>query len=140
MQVSTSPLTDKIDTRSVNGDAVAGTSDVNCTGVEMAGASAVRFIAAIGAVVAGAATTLIAEDSDDDSTYAAITGATVTIADDDDNKLAILDVRNINKKKYIRCTVTRATQNATVEAVIAERYNVPGSVATHTTVIAPVSV
>lgn len=141
VQISTAPLISVLDIRSVNGDAAAGTTDVNCTGVEMAGASGIIFVAAMGTITAAAVTSLIAEDSDDDSTYAAITGATVTIADDDDNKLAILDVRNVNKKKYIRCTVDRATQNAVVEQVIAIRYNLPASPATaHATVITPVSV
>lgn len=140
MQVSTSPLISKVDIRSVNGDAAAGTTDVNCTGVEMASANGVVFIAAIGTITATAVTSLKAQDSDDDSTYADITGASVTIADTDDDKLAILDVKNINRKKYIRCVVDRGTANAVVEQVVAIRYNVPEGVTDHATVIAPVSV
>jgi hypothetical protein len=47
-----------------------------------------------------------------------ITGATLTVADTDDNRIALLEAVQ-PKKRYVRVVVSRATQNATVDTISA---------------------
>ena len=114
-------LVDVVDVRRVIAPTAAGTTDVNGTGINMSAAEGVLFVVGFGTITSGAVTSVIAEESDNDSDYTAITGASVTVADDDDNLIAVLDVRNFSKK-YVRCTVDRATQNAVVDLGVAVIY------------------
>ena len=100
----------------------AGTTDVNCTGVDMTGFSSVEFVAAFGTLTANQVTTLKAQQSDDDASaddYSDLTGTqTTALDDDDDNDLARLEVIR-PLKRYVRCVVERGTANAVIDGVIA---------------------
>ncbi len=57
-------------------------------------------------------------------------GTDVAIADDDDNKLAVLDVYR-PQERYVRLVVNRATQNAVIDGVIALQYKGRKAPVTH---------
>lgn len=105
----------------------AGTTTVTpSAGVDTQDCEGVQFTVAMGAIVAGAATSIEVHQSSDDGavdTYTAITGTKVTIADDGDDKVYIVDVRR-PRERYVKCIVNRATQNSTVNAIVAQRYGV----------------
>lgn len=118
-------LSDQIRIVRCTNAAAAGTSDINCTGVDMTldgGYDGVLFILAVGTLTATQVTKLKAEGSDDDSTYTALTDATCTaLADGDSNKLQVLDVYK-PQSQYVRAVVDRGTANAVVDGVIAIMY------------------
>lgn len=99
----------------------AGTTSQNSTGVNCEGADAVTFIAAFGTITSGAVTSIKAQQSSDDGSaddYSDIAGSSCTVADDQDNKIAVLEiVRPL--KKYVRLVVVRGTQNAVIDGVFA---------------------
>jgi len=106
----------------------AGTSDTLSGAIlDMQGHDGVCFVAALGDITSGAVLTLAAQDgaASNLSDAAAITGAGALTAgaSDYDNKLLVLDVYR-PKKRYIRATLARATQNAVVENIVALLYNV----------------
>jgi len=102
----------------------AGTTDVNSTGVDMAGFDEVVFETLIGTITSGAVTSAKLEQSDDDGSsdaYSAIDGCSVTIADTMSDKAVVLGVRK-PRKRYVRCTVDRGTQNCVVDGIMARLY------------------
>lgn len=101
----------------------AGTSAISSDVVDTAGYEGVLFIIAMGAIVAGAVTSAKAQQgaASDLSDAADLEGSSVAIADDADNKLVYLDVAN-PRERYVRCAVSRATQNATVDSITAILY------------------
>lgn len=118
-------LTDLVKTIRVSAAVAAGTTDIECTGVDMAGYDAVRFVALFGALTASHATRLRAQQSSDDGSadaYADIAGsATELLGDDDDDDMLITDLIR-PAERYVRPVIDRATQNAVVDGVIAELY------------------
>ncbi len=114
-------ISNQIKTTRVNNAVAAGTSDIDSSSVTMETFEGVRFTVAFGTITSGAATTIKAAQSSDDSNWNDLLGTAITIADDDDNQLAVLDIwRPVDR--YVRITVTRATQNAVVDGIIAEQY------------------
>lgn len=102
----------------------AGATAVNGTGVDMAGFDGVLFVAEMGAIVAGAVTALKAQQSDDDGvgdTYGDLTGTSVTIGDAGDGGVFWLDIIN-PEKRFVRPVLVRGTQNATIDGIVAYRY------------------
>ena len=105
----------------VSNAVAAGTTDVECTGVNMAGFHSVTFMAAFGTITANAVTSVKAQGSSDDGstdTYSDLEGTSITVADDDDNQVVLLEVVQPTKQ-YIRLVVDRGTQNAVVDGVFA---------------------
>jgi hypothetical protein len=102
----------------VSNAVAAGTTVVNCTHVDTSGFENVTFLAAFGVIVAGAVTSVKAQQGDaaDDSDMADIDGAAADVADDADNKVAVLEVVRPTKK-FVRLVISRATQNATIDDV-----------------------
>lgn len=103
----------------------AGTTDVEpANGIDSANCDGILFLAAFGSITAGAATTVKAQQSSvvdgsgDD--FSDIAGTSVTVADDDDNQIVALEIKRPTKR-YVRCVVTRATQNSAVDGIIAIR-------------------
>ena len=123
----------------VSNAVVAGTSDVESSSVDMTGFDSVAFIVAMGAITSGAATSANVEQSSDDGSsdsFTELLGTGITIADDDDNQLVLLDVCQ-PRERYVRCVVERATQNAVVDGIFALQYNSNVEPVTHdsTTVV-----
>jgi len=109
----------------VSNAVVAGTSDINCSGVDMKGFRSVCFVVALGTITGSAVTSVKAQQSSDDGSsdaYADLEGSSVTVADDDDNQLILLEV-DCPLERYVRCVIDRGTQNAVVDSVVALQYN-----------------
>ena len=99
----------------------AATDITDASGVDVSGYEEVTFLIPFGAITANAVTSVKAQQSDDDGSsdgYSDLEGSSVTVADDQDNKIAILTVRR-PLKKYVKPVVLRATQNAVVDGIIA---------------------
>ena len=106
----------------VSNAVAAGTTDVNCTGVDCANYESVEFIALFGTLTATQVTTLKAQQSSDNGSsdaWSDLTGTqTSALADDDDNDMGRLEVVK-PRKQYVRCVVERGTENAVIDGVIA---------------------
>ncbi|MCK6475330.1 MAG: hypothetical protein L6Q35_00695 [Phycisphaerales bacterium] len=100
----------------------AGTTDItDATGVDTSGFEEVTFLVPFGAITGSAVTSIKAQQSEDDGSsdaYSDLEGSSVTVADDQDNKVAILSIRR-PLKKYVKCVVLRATQNSAIDGIIA---------------------
>jgi hypothetical protein len=102
----------------------AGTTLVTGDAVDMAGYEGCFFMIPIGAIVSGAVTSAKLQQSSDNASadaYADIAGSAVTIADDDDGGMAIIHIYR-PRERYLKALVSRATQNAVVDGIIALRY------------------
>ena len=114
----------------VSNAVAAGTTAVNSSSVDTKGFGAVEFVVAMGAIVSGAATSLKLQGSANDSDWSDLEGTAQTIADDADNKVFIADVL-LPQHRYVRCVVSRATQNATVDGITALQYRAINEPVTH---------
>lgn len=101
----------------------AGTTDVNSDIVDTAGFEGVRFIVGFGAITANAVTSIKAQQNDANSAsgMADLEDTNITVADDDDNQIAIVDVYK-PRERYLRLAIDRGTQNAVVDFLIVELY------------------
>ena len=103
-------------------DAVAaGTTDQNSSSVDMKGFESVTFIASFGAIVAAAVTSVKLQTSSDNSSFNDLLGTSITVADTDDTSMAVIDLSH-PLERYIRMTVDRGTQNATIDGIVALQY------------------
>lgn len=123
----------------VSNAVAAGTTDVDSSSVDMTGFSHVMFIVEFGAITSGAVTSVHAEQSADDTNFDDLEGTSITVADDDDNGVVILDIKKSGETddEFIRCVVDRGTQNAVVDGIVAIQYGARELPVTHdaTTVI-----
>lgn len=108
----------------------AGATDItDATAIDMAGYDACRFIFSFGTITAGAATSVAVAALDTSSPTPGtddLAGSKITVADDADNTLFILDIVR-PRYRYLRPFIKRATQNAVVNCVIAELYRKSGA-------------
>lgn len=107
--------------RHSNAVAAGATAITPSAGVDTKGFDNVLFVAAFGAIVSGAATSIEVQQSSDDGVadaYSALSGSKVTVADDQDNKLAYVEIAR-PAKRYLKLVVNRATQNATLDGIVA---------------------
>lgn len=99
----------------------AGTGDtLTGTAIDTQGYRRVKFIAKFGAITAGATTTFKIQ-RDDNSGFTSATdvpSATLSVAADDDNQVAVIEVVNPTER-YLRAAVVRADQNVVVDAIVA---------------------
>lgn len=102
----------------------AGTTDVESEVVDTLGFQGVRFMAGFGAITSGAVTKIKVQQgtATNLSDAADLEGSGVTVADTDDNKVAIVEV-NRPTERYVRCAFDRGTQNAIVDFLVAELFN-----------------
>lgn len=114
----------------VANDAVAGTSDVTSSVLDMTGYDSVVFIALLGDVTSGSVITLTAKENTANSTSSptptaitgGATGAITAGAADTDNKLLVSDIMRPDMR-YVFCVLSRTTQNAVVDGILAVQYN-----------------
>jgi len=99
----------------------AGSTDSQSSSVDMQGYEGCKIYTCFGAIVAGAVTSVEIQTSSDDSTFNDLAGSSVTVADDDDDDVVIHDIYR-PLERYLRVDVNRATQNATVDYILAVRY------------------
>lgn len=109
--------------RVLNG-VVAGTSDQTSSAIDTAGYDGVKIVTALGAITAGAVTSVKLQQSSDDGSaddYSDILGSGQSFADTDDNKVAVHDVFR-PQKRYLKVVVDRGTQNAVIDSIVATLY------------------
>lgn len=102
----------------------AGATDIESDSVDMNGYEGVMFVAVMGAITAGAVTSMEAHQSGDDFSAddEALAGTKIAIAADDDGQVFVLDVlRPLDR--YVKLHIDRATQNAVVQTVLAIQYD-----------------
>lgn len=105
---------------------VAGTTDIEpAAGVDTADCEGVLFIVSLGAITAGAVTSVKAQQSSAadgaGDAFADLEGSEIAVADDDDNQLVYVDVRRPTER-FVRCVVARGTENAVVDGITAIKY------------------
>lgn len=112
----------------------AGTTAINGTVIDTQGFRGAIIIVTMGAIVADAVTSLkVQQGTNSTVTDAAdIAGTSQAIADDADEKVFYVDVKNPTER-YLRLVVSRATQNATVASAIAVLYDPSDAPTTHGT-------
>jgi hypothetical protein len=111
----------------------AGTTAVTSSAIDMKGFDSCQFVVFFGAITANAVTSVKAQQSSDDGSsdaYADLAGTSITVADDDDNQTVILDIDK-PRERYLKCVVSRATQNAVVDGIFAIQYNAVEQPVTH---------
>jgi hypothetical protein len=107
----------------VSNAVAAGTTAINSSVVDTARFEGVLFLVMMAAIVAGAVTSIKLQHGDaaDLSDAADLEGTSVAVADSDDNKIVYLDVKR-PLKRYVRVVVSRATQNAAIDGIVAIGY------------------
>lgn len=107
-------------------DAVAaGQAANNGDILDMSGFEGVVFICALGTVTDASVVTMKAQQDDANAAagMADLSGATVSLTgSSDSNQCLLLDLYRPTKR-YVRCVVTTATQNAAIDGVIAIQYS-----------------
>lgn len=106
----------------VSNAVAAGTSDVNCTSVDMEGFETATFVVSFGTITATAVTSIQIDHSSDNTNWNAVAGSKVTVPDTASNKVAITETVRPTLR-YVRCTVDRGTANAVIDGVVAIRSN-----------------
>lgn len=97
----------------------AAATSITSDAVDTAGFETCTFVVPIGTIVAGAVTSMKVTQCDTSGgSYADLTGTSITIADDDDNKLRYVEVYR-PREQYLKLVVSRATQNATIGGIVA---------------------
>lgn len=111
-------------TRILNG-VVAGQTVQTSSAINMAGFDGCVFIAALGALTDDHVTTLKLQQSSDDGSTDAYSdladSGTDNMANDDDNKLLVIDIFR-PEKQYLKAVLSRATANAVIDGIIAIQY------------------
>jgi hypothetical protein len=105
----------------VSNAVAAGQTTITSSAVDMQGFESCTFMALFGAITSGAATSIKVQQSSDDGAtdaYSDLAGTSVTVADDQDNKMAFVEVSRPTKR-YLKCIVSRATQDSAVDGIIA---------------------
>jgi hypothetical protein len=118
-------LTNRVKTILCKSAVAAGATDItDAAAVDMANYEGVRFIFSFGAITANAVTSVgaasLATSSPTPGTDD-IEGSKISVADDSDDKIFILDIFK-PRLRYVRPFVKRATQNAVLNSIVAELY------------------
>jgi len=105
-----------------NFTAAAGTTNINSESADVLGFNNICMEYLLGGIVSGAVTSAKLQWSDDNTTFTDVVGGSVTFVDTDDHKIVFLEVHK-PKKRYFRIATLRATQNATVDALVVQLWN-----------------
>lgn len=124
----------------VENAAAAGTSDLTSDAIDTAGFEGCALFFAFGTITSGAVTSCKVQQStaSDLSGAADLEGSAVTVADTDDNKIVMIDIKH-PRERYLCGIIDRGTQNAVVDGIWALLYNPRVAPTTHdsTTVVTP---
>ncbi len=98
----------------------AGTTVITPSGfIDMQNMESCLFIAEFGAITATGVQSIEVHQSDaSGGSYAALLGTKVSLADDDDTKVVMVEVVK-PRKRFLKCIVNRATANAVLEGITA---------------------
>ena len=114
----------RIDSATAAGTSDTITSDALDMGAD-GGYRNVTFLVLFGAIVSGAVTTIKIQQSSDDGVadgYSDLEGTALSVADTDDGKVIPIHVIRPTKR-YLKVLVTRATQNSTIDGMLAIQYD-----------------
>jgi len=116
-------LTPEVTTIRALAPVVAGQTKQTTEWVDTANYDGVRFIAVMGTITSGAEVSMVAKQSDESNGGSAeeISGSKLVVSDDDGSTGFIVEVKRPTSR-YVALEITRATQNAVIELVIAELY------------------
>lgn len=116
-------LGDAVKITKVANATAAGTTAINSSAVDMSGYDGCMFLTTVGAIVSGGVQSIKAQQDTASGMGAAadLAGTGITVADDDDNQMFWLDVKR-PRERYLRCVVSRATQNSTWGEIYAIQY------------------
>lgn len=96
----------------------AGTSALQTNSSDNAGFQNVAYALLLGTIVTGAVTSFKVQHSDDNATWADVENSNQVIPDTSSNKVFLTDCFKPTKR-YTRGYITRGTQNATIDGVMA---------------------
>lgn len=115
----------------------AGTTAIAGATLDMSGFESVLMMVTMGAIVAGAVTSIKVQQGNaaDMSDAEDLAGTGQTIADTDDEKTFFVDLVKPTKR-YVRLYVSRGTQNATVASASYLQYDAKADPHTHGTNVA----
>jgi hypothetical protein len=98
----------------------AGTSTITpSAGIDTKGFRRAVFLVEVGAIVSGGVQSVKIQQSDDDGSsdaYSDLEGTSLSITDAQGSKVAIVEVLE-PAKRYLKCIMSRATQNSTLEGI-----------------------
>lgn len=116
----------KVSTAITPAAGVAGTTDINGTTLDMANYEGVLMVCRFGVITGSAVTSVKAQQGaeSDLSDAADLAGTGITVADDDDNQIFIIDLYRPTER-YVRLVVDRGTQNAVVAEAHYVQYGPP---------------
>jgi hypothetical protein len=120
-------LTNLIKTQRIKPDGsgfgvAAGTSDLTSDVIDTAGYEGVRILLGFGVITTGALTSAkVAQCDTSGGSYADLEGTKVTVADDDDSQVVVIDIHR-PRERYLEVLIDRGTQNAVVDFCIVEYY------------------
>lgn len=101
----------------------AGVSAITSTAVDLAGYDGCLFLVPFGTIVTGAVTSIKLTQCDTSGgSYADLTDTGQTVGDTDDDKTFVIDIQH-PLEQFLKVVVSRATQNATVGAILAIPYH-----------------
>lgn len=112
-------------TKRASNAVAAGTTDVTVT-IDRTGFDGIGFSVLFGAITSTAVTSckLGVGSASDGSDAVDVSGVSATVADDDDNQIALLELAGIpDDKKYVTLTVDRGTANAVIDGVLVHLFN-----------------
>lgn len=121
----------------VSNAVAAGQATTNCTAVDMVGFDSVTFVALIGAIVSTGTVTVKAQQSSDNGStdaFSDLEGTALAYTDADDNKVAVLEIRQ-PQKRYVRAVITTATANGTIDGVLAMQTHALAEPVTQSTTV-----
>lgn len=95
----------------------AGTSDVSSSAIDARGYNELTLIALVGAIASTGTLAITVEGSDDGTNWSSAL-ASQSYADDDDDKMLIVNLRDL-AYRYYRMSFDRGTANSTIDGLIA---------------------
>lgn len=112
-------LTKNVKLTKIENAAAAGQADLTSTTIDMEGFEGCMFVVSF-STIAGAAVTSVEVHTSlvTGSGFTALLGTNVIVADDDDDKLVWIDIHK-PLERFLRLIVKRATQDSTVDMVLA---------------------
>lgn len=120
-------LSNQITTKRVKPDdstyaVAAGTGDLTSSAIDTSGYEGVRILIGFGEITAGAVTSVkVQQAPTSGGSYADLEGSSITVADDGDNKIVVIDIHK-PKEPFLKTIIDRGTQNAVVDFMVVELY------------------
>ncbi len=111
----------------------AATTSITSSALDTQGFDGALFIVNMGAIASGSDCTAKLQQSSDDGVadgYSDLLGTSISIADDDDNQLVLIDITS-PQKRYLKLVLARATATAVVDSISALLYNAKNEPTTH---------